>query len=127
MKVDLCEPGADTTLKDLMAKVSDVAFEHAAEPEEAYEIARLVLLRILKDASLKRKWLTGQFSAGQVSSLIRWLRAISELTPFNRKTSSQSSGISRLAAVVHHASLADGVVEKARRFRRALFDRLPEE
>ena len=67
MKVDLSDPGVDPTLKDLMAKVSDVAFEHAAEPEEAYEIARLVLLRILKDASLKRKWLTGQFSAAKCS------------------------------------------------------------
>ena len=67
MKVDLSEPGVDTTLKDLVATISDVAFEHAAEPEEAYEIARLVLLRILKDASLKRKWLTGQFSAAKCS------------------------------------------------------------
>ena len=67
MRVDRSDPGVDTTLKDLMATISDVAFEHAGEPEEAYEIARLVLLRILKDASLKRKWLTGQFSAAKCS------------------------------------------------------------
>ena len=65
MKVDCRDSGVDTTLKDLVATISDVAFEHAAEPEEAYEIARLVLLRILKDASLKRKWLTGQFSTAK--------------------------------------------------------------
>ncbi|MGH7797589.1 MAG: hypothetical protein ACREQ2_22245 [Candidatus Binatia bacterium] len=44
-----------TTLGELIATISDVAFEYAADTEEAYEIARLVLVKILKDASLTRK------------------------------------------------------------------------
>ena len=43
----------DNNLKELVATISDVAFEYATDTEEAYEIACLVLLRILKDASLK--------------------------------------------------------------------------
>ena len=45
----------DNNLKELVATISDVAFEYATDSEEAYEIACLVLLRILKDASLKRE------------------------------------------------------------------------
>lgn len=45
----------DNNLKELVATISDVAFEYATDTEEAYEIACLVLLRILKDASLKRE------------------------------------------------------------------------
>ena len=45
----------DNNLKELVATISDVAFEYATDPEEAYEISCLVLLRILKDASLKRE------------------------------------------------------------------------
>ena len=45
----------DNNLKELVATISDVAFEYATDSEEAYEIACLVLLRILKNASLKRE------------------------------------------------------------------------
>jgi hypothetical protein len=55
MKVNRNDRTTDTTLRDLVATMSDVAFEYAADTEEAYEIACLVLLRILKDASLKRQ------------------------------------------------------------------------
>jgi hypothetical protein len=44
-----------TTVGDLIATVSEVAFEYAADPQEAYEIARLVLVKILEDASLRKK------------------------------------------------------------------------
>lgn len=44
----------ETTLRELIATISDVAFEYAADTEEAYEIGCLVLVRILKDASLKK-------------------------------------------------------------------------
>lgn len=54
MKIDSGYPGTDTTLRELVATISDVAFEHASDIEEAYEIARLVLLKILKDTSLQR-------------------------------------------------------------------------
>jgi hypothetical protein len=45
----------ETTLRELIATISDVAFEYAADTEEAYEIGCLVLVRILKDASLKKE------------------------------------------------------------------------
>ena len=41
----------DTTLGDLIAAVSDVAFEHSEDEKEAYHLACLVLVEILKGAS----------------------------------------------------------------------------
>lgn len=41
-----------TTLGELIAATSEVALEYAADTEEACEIARVVLMRILKRASL---------------------------------------------------------------------------
>jgi hypothetical protein len=38
-----------TTLGELVAAISDVAFEYAPDPKEAYEIARLVLRNIMKN------------------------------------------------------------------------------
>ena len=43
----------DTTLGDLIATISDVAFEYCADTKEAYHLARLVLAKILKNASLR--------------------------------------------------------------------------
>lgn len=42
----------DTTVGDLIAAVSDVAFEYSDNSEEAYHIASLALVEILKGASL---------------------------------------------------------------------------
>ena len=44
-----------TTLGELIAATSEVALEYAADTEEACEIARLVLVKILKRASFTRK------------------------------------------------------------------------
>jgi hypothetical protein len=41
----------DTTLGELIATISDAAFEYSDDTKEAYELARLVLVEILKDAS----------------------------------------------------------------------------
>lgn len=41
----------DTTLGELIATVSDVAFENFDDATAAYELARLVLTEILKGAS----------------------------------------------------------------------------
>ena len=38
-----------TTLGELIATISDVAFEYSADAKEAYEIARLVLVEIFKE------------------------------------------------------------------------------
>jgi len=40
----------DTTLGDLIAAVSEVAFEYSADTEDAYHLAGLLLGEILKDA-----------------------------------------------------------------------------
>jgi hypothetical protein len=41
----------DTTLGELIATISDIALENSDDTKEAYEIARLVLMEILKGAS----------------------------------------------------------------------------
>jgi len=43
----------DATLGELMATISDVAFENSDDTREAYDLARLVLVEILKDTSLR--------------------------------------------------------------------------
>jgi hypothetical protein len=40
----------DTTLGDLIAAISEVAFDYSADTKEAYNLTRLVLAQILKDA-----------------------------------------------------------------------------
>jgi hypothetical protein len=55
----------DTTLGDLIAIISDIALEHSADPKEAYELARLVLVQILKSASLRSENIDGHFSTSK--------------------------------------------------------------
>ena len=55
-----------TTLGELIATISDVALEYSADTEEAYEIARLVLVRILRSASRTGKVANRRFSAKYV-------------------------------------------------------------
>ena len=43
----------DTTLGELIATISDVAFENSDDAKEAYDLTRLVLVEILKNASLR--------------------------------------------------------------------------
>ena len=54
-----------TTLGELVATISDIAFEYAADGEEAYEIARWVLVSFLKDASLRSENVDGHFSTSK--------------------------------------------------------------
>ena len=51
MKILRHENRIDTTLGDLIAAISDVAFEYSADTKEAYALVRLVLLKILQGAS----------------------------------------------------------------------------
>ena len=55
MKVNRNDDRIDTTLGELIATISDVAFENSDDPKEAYELARLVLVEILKGASVRTK------------------------------------------------------------------------
>lgn len=43
----------DTTSEELIAAISDVAFESSDDAKEAYQITRLVLVKILNSASLR--------------------------------------------------------------------------
>ena len=43
----------DTRLGDIIAAISDVAFEYSADTNDADHLARLVLAEILKNASLR--------------------------------------------------------------------------
>lgn len=52
----------DTTLGDLIATISDVAFENSDDAKEAYQLVRLVLVEILKSASLDRETVDRHFS-----------------------------------------------------------------
>jgi hypothetical protein len=55
----------DTTLGELIATISDVAFENADDAKEAYELARLVLVKILKGASFRGEILDRHFSTSK--------------------------------------------------------------
>ena len=52
MKVNRNDHKIDSTLGEVMATISDVAFEYSDDTQEAYDLARLVLVEILKGASL---------------------------------------------------------------------------
>jgi hypothetical protein len=53
MKVNRNDHRIDTTLGELIATISDVAFEYSDDRKEAYDLARRVLVQILKGASLR--------------------------------------------------------------------------
>jgi hypothetical protein len=55
----------DTTLGELIASISDVAFEYCDDRKEAYHLARLVLVEILKGASLKSDSVDRPFSTSK--------------------------------------------------------------
>ena len=48
MKVNRNDHRIDTTLGELIATISDVAFENSDDAKEAYDLTRLVLVEILK-------------------------------------------------------------------------------
>ena len=53
MKANRSENRIDTTLGELIAAVSECAFEYSTDTREAYDLARLVLVELLKGASPK--------------------------------------------------------------------------
>lgn len=53
MKANRSDHRIDTTLGELIAAISDVAFESSDDAKEAYQITRLVLVKILNGASLR--------------------------------------------------------------------------
>ena len=65
MKVNRNDHRIDTTLGELIATISDVAFEYSDDTREAYHIAHLVLMEILKGASLRGEMFDRHFSASK--------------------------------------------------------------
>ncbi|MGE5159776.1 MAG: hypothetical protein ACM3OF_16715 [Gemmatimonas sp.] len=51
MKTNRSDNRINTTLGELIATVSEIAFEYSADEKEAYDLARLVLVDLLKEAS----------------------------------------------------------------------------
>ena len=51
MKTNRSDNRINTTLAELIATVSELAFEYSADTREAYDLARLVLVELLKKAS----------------------------------------------------------------------------
>ena len=65
MKLTHNKTRIDTTLGELIATISDITFENSANAKEAYEFARLVLMDMLKDASLNGKILHRHLSTSK--------------------------------------------------------------
>ena len=55
----------DTTLGELIATISDVAFEYSDDTKEAYDLTRLVLVEILRGASLRGEIVDRRFSTSK--------------------------------------------------------------
>ena len=51
VKTNRSDNKINTTLGELIATVSEFAFEYSADEKEAYDLARLVLVELLKEAS----------------------------------------------------------------------------
>lgn len=61
MKTNRSDNRINTTLGELIATVSEFAFEYSADTREAYDLARLVLVELLKGASPKSIIIDRQF------------------------------------------------------------------
>jgi len=51
VKTNRSDNRINTTLAELIATVSELAFEYSADTREAYDLARLVLVELLKGAA----------------------------------------------------------------------------
>ena len=61
MKANRRENRIDTTLGELIAAVSECAFEYSSDTREAYDLARLVLVELLKGACPKSEIIEREF------------------------------------------------------------------
>lgn len=65
MKINRNGNRIDTTLGELIAAVSEVAFEYSDDTKEAYHLARLTLVEILKGALPGSKSIDGRLPASK--------------------------------------------------------------
>jgi hypothetical protein len=61
MKTTRSDNRINTTLGELIATVSEIAFEYSADSKEAYDLARVVLVELLKEASPASEIIDRQF------------------------------------------------------------------
>jgi len=61
VKKNRTDNSINTTLGELIATVSEIAFEYSADSREAYNLARLVLVELLKEASPGSEIIDRQF------------------------------------------------------------------
>jgi len=50
MKINRNDKRTDTTLKELLATASDLAFEYSGDTKDAYNLTRQAFVEILRDA-----------------------------------------------------------------------------
>ena len=62
MKIDRNDRRINSTVGDLIAAISEVAFENSADTKEAYALASLVLVEILKRAHFRSEIVDRRFS-----------------------------------------------------------------
>ena len=65
MKVNRNDRRINSTMGELIAAISEVAFENSADTKEAYTLAGLVLVEILKRASFRSEIVERRFSMSQ--------------------------------------------------------------
>ena len=63
MKTNRSDNRVNTTLGELIATVSEVAFEYSADEKDAYHLVRLVLVELLKEASTGSEIIDRHFPA----------------------------------------------------------------
>jgi len=61
MKINRNDKRTDTTLKELLATASDLAFEYSGDTKDAYNLTRQVFVEILRDASPRCKSIDRHF------------------------------------------------------------------
>jgi hypothetical protein len=55
MKINLKDNTIDTTLRELIATASELAFEYSGDTKDAYNLTRQAFVEILRDASPRCK------------------------------------------------------------------------
>ena len=69
MKTNRSDNKINTTLGELIVTVSEFAFEYSADEKDAYDLARLVLVEMLKGASPGSKIIDRHFPKNM---LLHW-------------------------------------------------------
>jgi hypothetical protein len=61
MKINLKDNTIDTTLRELIATASELAFEYSGDTQDAYNLTRQAFVEILRDAPPRCKSISRHF------------------------------------------------------------------